>query len=84
LSTGDHIRHQEDTMQVRPKLKLLTKHDFATLGYPDIAYVKRIDAAGEVAYAAHAADGSFLWQFADRDAAFAALRQHELEPVSLH
>jgi len=66
------------------KLKLLSKRDFATFGYADVAYIKRVESHGEVAYAAHAADGSYLAEFADRDTAHAMLRQHEVEPVSLH
>ena len=71
-------------MPVLSKLKLLSAHDFAEFGCSDIAYVKAMEADGLVIYAAHAADGSFLWQFDDRDAALAMLHRHELVPVSLH
>jgi hypothetical protein len=66
------------------KSKLLSQQEFSELGCPDTAYVKRIDAEGIEAYAVHAADGSYLMLFADRDAAFAELRRHDLEPVSIH
>ncbi|MGO8920479.1 MAG: DUF1150 family protein [Stellaceae bacterium] len=65
------------------KSKLLSQQEFSELGCTDTAYVKRIDAEGIEAYAAHAADGSYLMLFADRDAAFAELRRHDLEPVSI-
>ena len=65
-------------------LKLLTPHDFAEFGCSDVGYVKPIEGDGLVTYAAHAADGSFLWQFDDRNAALAMLRRHELLPVSVH
>jgi hypothetical protein len=66
------------------KSKVLSPQEFSELGCPGIAYVKRIDAEGVEAYAAHAADGSYLMLFADRDLAFAELRRHDLEPVSIH
>ncbi|MEL7029951.1 MAG: DUF1150 family protein [Pseudomonadota bacterium] len=37
-----------------------------------------------VFYAVHAADGARLALLDDRDAAFVAARQHEMEPVSVH
>jgi len=66
------------------KLKQLSEGDFLALGNASTAYVKRIDAEGVVAYAAHAADGTYITLFTDRDLAFEALREHDLEPVSLH
>ncbi len=66
------------------KLKILSKHDFAALGYSDFGYVKRVESNGSIAYAAHAADGTYLWQFGDRGQAEAMLREHEVEPFSLH
>ncbi len=39
---------------------------------------------GAVLYALHAADGSRLALLGDRDVAFAAARQHEMDPVSVH
>ncbi|HEX7968353.1 MAG TPA: DUF1150 family protein [Stellaceae bacterium] len=66
------------------KLKLLSKHAFAALGYDAIAYLKRVEANGFVAYVVHAADGNYLCEFADRESACAALREHDIEPVSIH
>ena len=37
-----------------------------------------------VLYALHAADGARIALMSDRDIAFAAARQHEMMPVSLH
>ena len=71
-------------MLVLAKSKLLSQQEFFELGCQDTAYVKRVDAEGVEAYAAHAADGSYLMLFADRDTAFAELRQHDFEPVSIH
>lgn len=67
-----------------PKLKLFSKHAFAALGYSEIAYLKRVVAEGGEFIVAHAADGSVLAEFVDRDAACAALAEHDLAAVSVH
>jgi hypothetical protein len=56
----------------------------AFLGIQDVAYVKRVEINGTVAYAVHAADGTQIAVLADRDVAFATVRQHDLEPLSVH
>lgn len=56
----------------------------ATLGMPHLAYVKAVEIDGETGYAIHAADGNQMAIVDDRDAAFAAIRQHDMEPVSVH
>ncbi|HUH84625.1 MAG TPA: DUF1150 family protein [Stellaceae bacterium] len=66
------------------KLKQMSQSDFLTLGNASTAYVKRVEADGLVAYAAHAADGTYITLFTDRDIAFEALREYDLDPVSLH
>ena len=71
-------------MLARSKIKSLSREDFALFGRTAMAYVKRVETNGAQAYAVHAADGTYIWRFADRDQAFAALRQHDLEPLSLH
>jgi hypothetical protein len=71
-------------MQALLKSKPLSPQEFSELGCPDTAYVKRIEAEGIEAYSAHAADGSYLMIFPDRAAAFAELRRHDLDPVSIH
>jgi hypothetical protein len=50
----------------------------------DVAYVKRSVAADSPGYTVHAADGTQIAVFADRELAFATLRQHDLEPLSVH
>jgi hypothetical protein len=77
-------QRQEETMLDQPKLKLFTKHAFAALGYSQIAYLKRVEADGQVFFVAHAADGSVLAEFNDRAAACATLAEHDLLPVSVH
>jgi hypothetical protein len=66
------------------KLELVAVRNFAALGMNSVAYVKPVQVNGVAAYAIHAADGTHLCLFADRDAAMAVVRQHELSPVSLH
>ena len=65
-------------------LRPLSVDEFAALGTGDIAYVKPVEVEGRTAYALHAADGHELALMADREVAFAAVRQHDLEPVSVH
>lgn len=56
----------------------------ATLGMPHLAYVKVIEIDGETGYAIHAADGNQMAVMADRETAFAAIRQHDMHPMSVH
>jgi hypothetical protein len=62
----------------------LSRRDFAVLGIEYVAFVKPVAADGEMAYAIHAADGTEMGIVDDRDVAFAAVRQHDLEPLSVH
>ncbi|HTS93876.1 MAG TPA: DUF1150 family protein [Stellaceae bacterium] len=66
------------------RLKQITPKEFALLGVNDVAYVKRVIVNDEVAFAIHSADGTQVAVMPDREVAFATIRQHELEPVSLH
>ncbi len=66
-------------------LRNMTPQDLLNLGIEDTAYVKPIvTEEGKDAYAIHAADGSLMAVVEDRDLAFAAVRQNDLEPVSAH
>lgn len=47
-------------------------------------YVKPFAVEGRQGYAIHAADGSPIGWCEERDVAFAAARQQNLEPVSVH
>lgn len=71
-------------MNATQKLKQLSVQDFAQLGLPHLAYVRRIVVNDEVRFAIHAADGSTMGVAADLDVAFAAVRQHDMEPLSVH
>ncbi len=63
-----------------PPARSMSPADFAAWGMPELAFVKR---AGEH-WSIHAADGTQMGLAPDRDLAFAAIRQHDLEPMSVH
>ena len=62
----------------------MSAHDFALWGMQDVAYIKRVVVNDEVGWAIFGADGRSLGLAPERALAFAAVRQHELEPVSVH
>lgn len=65
-------------------LRQLSTQDFATFGVDHVAYVRRVDVAGVPAFSIHAADGTPLSVLPERDVAFAAVRQNDMEPLSVH
>jgi len=66
------------------KLRSISPEDFALLGMQDVAYVKRVTVDDETAFGIFAADGTQVALLPDRAVAFAAVRQHEMQPVSVH
>lgn len=71
-------------MTIAEKLRQITPQDFAAMGMQHIAYVRPTVVNGVTAFTIHAADGTQIGMAPNRDVAFAAVVQHELEPVSLH
>ena len=57
---------------------------FAALGVNQVAYVRPAMIEGQKVYMIHSADGSEIGMMAGRDVAFAAVKQHDMEPVSVH
>ncbi len=58
---------------------------FAAFGMEDIAYVRlMLGDGGARIYVVCLADGRQVGAFAEREVAFAAVRQHALEPLSVH
>ncbi len=51
---------------------------------PSVAYIKSVTIEGVKAYGIYLADGTQLAIAPTREVAFAAVRQHELEPASVH
>jgi hypothetical protein len=62
----------------------LSAHELALLGMQDLAYVKPVRVNDVAAYAVHAADGTQIAVLPDREIAFATVRHHDLEPLSVH
>lgn len=56
----------------------------AILADDRLAYIKPWEMEGKPGFAVHAADGTPIGWFEKRDVAFVAVRQHDLEPVSVH
>lgn len=71
-------------MSAIPRLRQMSRQELALLGVQDMAYVKPVLVEGVQGYAVHAADGTAIAVLGDRDTAFAMLRQHDLEPMSVH
>ncbi len=66
------------------KAKALNPAEWAAFMVNHVAYIKPVTEEGKIVYAVFAADGTPLALIGDRDAAFAAVREHELEPVHAH
>ena len=71
-------------MQFIEGLRQLSAQELGLLGINDVAYVKPIVDNGNAAFAVHAADGTRIAVIANRDLAFAVVRQNDMEPVSVH
>jgi len=66
------------------KLRHISQQEFALLGMTDVAYIKRIIVDDAPVYGVFAADGTQMTVVSDRDVALATVRQHDIEPVSVH
>jgi len=66
------------------KLRYISPQELALLGMQDVAYIKSIVVNDEPAFAIFAADGTQVAVLAEREVAFATVRQHDMEPVSVH
>jgi hypothetical protein len=71
-------------MQAIGRIRQLSARELALLGIQDVAYIKRVEIDGSAGYAVHAADGTQIAVLAEREVAFATVRQHDLEPLSVH
>ena len=71
-------------MTIAEKLRQISPQDFAAMGMQHLAYIKPALVNGVSTFTIHAADGTQIGMAPNRDVAFAAVVQHELEPVSLH
>jgi len=63
----------------------LSAQDFAALGLNQVAYIQAVENdTGKRAYVVRAANGTDIAEMADLKIAVAAVRQHEMEPLSVH
>lgn len=65
-------------------MRHMTVRDLALWGLQDVAFVKLVTEGETQGWSIHAADGSHIGLAPDREVAFAAVRQHDLEPLSVH
>ncbi len=66
------------------RIRQMSARELALFGMQDLAYVKAVVVDGTNGYAVHAADGTQIAVLSNRDVAFATVRQHDLEPLSVH
>jgi hypothetical protein len=66
------------------RIKQMSARELALFGMQDLAYIKAVVIDGATGYAVHAADGTQIAMLSNRDVAFVTVRQHDLEPVSVH
>jgi hypothetical protein len=62
----------------------ISARDFGILGLENTAYIKAVTIDGKKLHAIHAADGTPLTIVAEREIAIATVRQHEMQPASVH
>lgn len=67
-----------------PVMRGMSAQDLAAWGLTDVAFVKRVMVDDQEAWSIHAANGAEMGVAPARELAFAAVRQHDLEPVSVH
>jgi hypothetical protein len=66
------------------RIRQMSSRELALFGMQDLAYVKPVLVNGVSAFAVHAADGTQVTVLPDREIALATVRQHDLEPLSVH
>jgi hypothetical protein len=66
------------------KMREISSKEFAHMGMQDVAYIRAVVVNDEPAFAIYAADGTQVAVMSDREVAVATVRQHELEPLSVH
>ena len=71
-------------MQLIEGIRKISQQELGLLGMDDMAYIKPVMVDGRQAFAVHAADGTKIGVMAYLEVALAAVRQHDMEPVSVH
>ena len=78
------IRERITELKEIERIRQMSSRELALFGMQDLAYVKRVLVNGVTAFAVHAADGTQVTVLPDREIAEATVRQHDLEPLSVH
>jgi hypothetical protein len=68
----------------RAMLRNISTEALVMLGAPELAYIRPIETPVGPAFGIFAANGVQVGVVPERDLAFAAARQHDLSPVSVH
>jgi hypothetical protein len=71
-------------MQFIEGMRQLSARELGMLGMEDVAYIKPVVEDGVEAFAVCAADGTQMAVIPNRNLAFAVVRQHDMEPLSVH
>jgi hypothetical protein len=71
-------------MDLDRTLRSLSSQDFLSLGLSQVAYVKPVSQDDQSYFAIHAADGTQMAVLPSYAAALTVIRQHEMEPLTLH
>ena len=71
-------------MNEQTAVRELSPQDFLLLGVNDIAYVKPGEVDGKDVFLVFSADGTQMATMANREVAFAAVRQNGMEALSVH
>lgn len=66
------------------KIRQISTQEFAHFGMQDVAYIRSVVVNDEPGFAICAADGTQVAVMSSREVAIATVRQHELEPLSVH
>ena len=64
--------------------EVISSEAFAMLGAGDVAYVRPQAIEGRTIYLIFSAEGEQIGGYENREVAFAACRQNDLEPLSAH
>jgi hypothetical protein len=65
-------------------IRKISPQDLATLGMQNMAYLRAVTLDGTPGFGIFAADGTQVAFAPSRELAVTAVRQHDLEPVSVH
>ncbi len=71
-------------MNIAPDIRAITPQDLAALGMQNLAYLRTLTVDGTPGIGIFAADGTQLAFAPTRALAVAAVREHDLQPVSVH